>query len=122
MSKTPELMPCPFTGEMPVLEVSLATIWVASLRTELYSITIVSTDKADAIKKVIECWNTRVYPAAVQKAIERDTPKKPIILRGTVEIEFKCPSCREIADWFTQDNPAPNVCHECGQRLDWSEE
>lgn len=54
--------------------------------------------------------------------IERDTPKKPIKLRGTVEIEFKCPACSEITYWFTQDNPAPNVCPECGQRLDWSEE
>ncbi len=54
--------------------------------------------------------------------IERDTPKKPIRLKGSVEIEFMCPACLEESHWFTQDNSAPKVCAECGQRLDWNEE
>lgn len=55
-------------------------------------------------------------------AIEREKPKRPIRLKGSVEIVFECPSCSEESYWFTQDNPAPKVCCECGQRLDWREE
>ncbi len=65
-----------------------------------------------------ERWNTRVYPPEVQKAIEREKLKRPIRLKGSVEIVFKCPSCSEESCWFTQDDPAPKVCCECGQRLD----
>lgn len=72
---------------------------------------------ADALT---QAFRKKFITQEVQAAIERATAKKPIKLRGTVEIEFKCPGCSENTYWFTQDNPAPKVCPECGQRLNWS--
>lgn len=67
--------------------------------------------------KSTDVWNTRVYPPEVQKAIERDAPKKPDDL-GTdaFGLTGDCPACGEYVV------EGESVCSECGQRLDWSEE
>ena len=92
-------------------------------------------------------WNARVYPAEVQAAIERDTPKKlifPTVKKKSEEKEDmpRCPACEKLLgkvagrtrhtypckggartiecnlyEWDVQ-----TFCPECGQRLDWSEE
>lgn len=66
-------------------------------------------------KKYIGLYNTAI------KALEKQLAKKPIEINDayTPKIgEFraaKCPNCRkEVSDRF-------DVCLECGQELDWSE-
>lgn len=90
-------------------------------------------------------WNTRVYPAEVQAAIERDAPKKlifPTVKKKSEEKEDmpRCPACEKLLgkvagrtrhtypckggartiecnlyEWDVQ-----TFCPECGQRLDWN--
>jgi len=52
---------------------------------------------------------------ALEKLVERDTPMKPLKLNNTTFI-YWCPKCgcSSILRYG-------NHCHECGQRLDWSE-
>ena len=76
----------------------------------------------------IEKWNRRHYPAEVQKAMERMTPKKVIRRKtygkkGTDEeyilfTEYSCPTCGIEIPIMDMDT---KFCADgCGQALDWS--
>ncbi len=49
--------------------------------------------------------------------IERDTPKKVVIVTVTNYVNTFCPNCKdELNEYYKR-----NFCKDCGQRLDWSE-
>lgn len=57
------------------------------------------------------------------EALEKQIPKKPL----KQEIEFfdfrlVCPECEQpIARLFNKREYKPKYCHNCGQRIDWSD-
>lgn len=64
------------------------------------------------------------------KALEKITiPKKPEITfnkLNSIQKLATCPSCNCIVDYTVYyggwKKANPNICRECGQRLDWSDE
>ena len=119
MSKTPELLPCPSCGSTEIRELRDDYMSSHKIYCECGMSAEFASDCKDPREEATKIWNTRVYPAEVQAAIERDTPKKP------TNQFFKyrhrrgyCPGCkREIRSFYEY-----KVCRDCGQRLDWSEE
>lgn len=111
MTKQYELLPCPFCG-------GKAGYYVSGLKGHVYcTVCGVTTDgsytnrEPDWAKEETRLWNTRVYPPDVQKAILKDTPR--LILNKTDRFSGECPNCGNHV-WISED-----ICHECGQRLDW---
>lgn len=106
MNKTPELLPCPFCGKDDELRI-----------THIYEgEDYIGCDRCKYDGVHIMVWNTRVYPPEVQKAIEKQKPKAPIIRASRYQQNYYCPNCDNDVS-ITFDH-----CSACGQRLGWSEE
>ena len=56
-------------------------------------------------------------PEECRKAIERQIPKKPIMIKDTAETYYICSECE-----MGVDKVDDNYCSDCGQKLDWSSE
>ena len=130
MTKTPELLPCPFCGgEAKVYTESCAyanggrDYFYPSCKSEGCPGVMVPDDEfrfntimAETEKEAISIWNTRVYPKEAQEAIEKQKPKKPD--GGIDKYGFVigcCKSCDAVIDGDCQ------YCPHCGQKLDWSD-
>ena len=50
-------------------------------------------------------------------ALEKQIPKKPIMVKDTAETYYICSECEMEVDKFDD-----NYCSDCGQKLDWSSE
>ena len=126
MSKTPELLPSPeITEKLARLESKKGPIgWLS--REALWRIENGKGNSKGAT--AIHLKKTRIskipvylspedfeYPPEVQAAIDRNTPKKPVLERGKYSQKHVCPNC----DVFVYRE---KFCKGCGQRLDWSEE
>lgn len=112
--KKPELLPCPFCGGKAELLEDVLDAHVYC--TECYARTT-DTEKfvKDWKREVRGTWNTRVYPPEVQKVIERDKPKEPIVRASRYQQNYFCPNCDNDVS-ITYDH-----CSACGQRLNWGE-
>lgn len=149
--KTPELLPCPHDGSKVEFcdECDGGCHRIIGNGIEIDLLPTIRQGDSLENRRVIcaERWNTRVYPAEVQAAIERDAPKKlifPTVKKKSEEKEDmpRCPACEKLLgkvagrtrhtypckggartiecnlyEWDVQ-----TFCPECGQRLDWSEE
>lgn len=54
------------------------------------------------------------YSEACKKALEKQTPKKPIY-------ESKMPRCPSCRSWIQNNESIQKYCNFCGQALDWSD-
>ena len=50
-------------------------------------------------------------------ALEKQIPKKPIMIKDVAETYYICPECEWEVDKFDD-----KYCSDCGQKLDWSSE
>ena len=62
----------------------------------------------------------------LEKLVERDTPKKPLLVEVSADNEhhYECLYCGatiNIGSSITYNKVFNIFCRECGQRLDWSE-
>ena len=66
------------------------------------------------------CENKECVEAAVIKALEKQVPKKPIIIEETEDYfgHTLCPNCEKVEIGFTQ----PCFCDRCGQAIDWEDD
>lgn len=106
METKTELLPCPCCGGKAEMDIE----YIGHLKLVWYS-------KEEGV--LIEKWNTRVYPAEVQAAIERDIPVQPKLITATREDfddTFECLSCAKRFSSFDEFD----FCPWCGQRLDWN--
>lgn len=53
---------------------------------------------------------------AAIEALEKQIPKKPIMIKDVAETYYICPECEWEVDKFDD-----NYCSDCGQKLDWEE-
>ena len=125
--KTPELKPCPFTGDIPSIKTSLsASQFIDGNYLEVHQcvfilpeyeiVTSIQTDGEVSVEDLaIRFWNTRVYPPEVQAAINRDKPIKAIKEKQGGGWVWLCGNCK---GYLTSETPE-SFCIECGQRLDW---
>ena len=51
------------------------------------------------------------------EALEKQIPKKPIMVKDVAETYYICPECEWEVDRFDD-----NYCSDCGQKLDWAKE
>lgn len=59
--------------------------------------------------------------AIVQKALEKQIPKKGFMIGDDYSSVLSCPNCRNpIVNVWNRSEYKPNYCHYCGQKLDWS--
>lgn len=57
-----------------------------------------------------------------QKALEKQIPKKGIMIGDNYSSVLSCPNCRKpIVNVWNIAKYEPNYCHYCGQALDWSD-
>ena len=55
------------------------------------------------------------------KALEKQIPKKGIMIGDEYSSILSCPNCRKpIVNVWNIAKYEPNYCHYCGQALDWS--
>jgi len=55
------------------------------------------------------------------KALEKQIPKKGIMIGDNYSSVLSCPKCRNpIVNVWNIAKYEPNYCHYCGQALDWS--
>ena len=60
--------------------------------------------------------------AIAQKALEKQIPKKGIMIGDNYSSVLSCPNCRKpIVNVWNIAKYEPNYCHYCGQALDWSD-
>lgn len=71
----------------------------------------------------LDCWDEAKtkcsvchIPVAIE-ALEKQIPKKPIMIKDTAETYYICSECEMEVDKFDD-----NYCSDCGQKLDWSSE
>lgn len=94
-----------------------------------YEEALQETAKRIELKKLTHEPSVLEYYELVTAALKRGCPVAPCKANRAVKINgiptmldenefFKCPSCR-FRD--TMLRPGQNYCHECGQRLDWSD-
>ena len=62
-----------------------------------------------------DCYDNSV--TVIADALEKQIPKKPIMIKDTAETYYICPECEWGVDRFDD-----NYCSDCGQKLDWSSE
>lgn len=77
----------------------------------------ISCLKAD--KKYLEYHNIcdgKEIDVAIE-ALEKQIPKKPIMVKDKAETYYICSECEMEVDRFDD-----NYCSDCGQKLDWSSE
>ena len=56
------------------------------------------------------------------KALEKQIPKKGIMIGDDYSSVLSCPNCRKpIVNVWNIAKYEPNYCHYCGQALDWSD-
>jgi hypothetical protein len=56
------------------------------------------------------------------KALEKQIPKKGIMIGDNYSSVLSCPKCRNpIVNVWDIAKYEPNYCHYCGQALDWSD-
>lgn len=56
-------------------------------------------------------------------ALEKQIPKKGIMIGDNYSSVLSCPNCRKpIVNVWNIAKYEPNYCHYCGQALDWNEE
>lgn len=97
--------------------------------------------RTDLIKRAIESARCRLYKVRAREsysvehqhkaenqteimditieALEKQIPKKPLF--GTVlkDTAYHCGSCKNFIGYY--DRRIYEYCHNCGQKLDWSE-
>ena len=120
-----ELLPCPFTGDIPSIKTSLSSSQFIDgkylevhqcvfILPEYKIVTSIQTDGEESVEdRAIRFWNTRIYPKEVQEAIEKQTPKKP---KKDI-VHYRCPNCDAMLNTYD----TCEYCNYCGQKLDWSE-
>ena len=121
MTKTPELLPCPFTGKKPdfiIYPIECGykyegKISVDGINLEIY---FDGEDKEEVKKKLLNIWNKRVYPKEVKKAVEREKPKKPDNI--TPKDGYRIGLCKACG---TPIDNGDRFCRICGQKLNWSD-
>lgn len=72
-------------------------------------------------------WNYPMdYAIAFENAIsaiEKQIPKKPIMIGDNYSRVLSCDSCKKtIVNVWNVSEYKPKYCHYCGQALDWSDE
>ena len=60
------------------------------------------------------CSGEEIYIAI--EALEKQIPKKPIMVKDTAETYYICSECE-----MEVDKVDDNYCSDCGQKLDWEE-
>lgn len=120
-----ELLPCPFTGDIPSIKTSLSSSQFIDgkylevhqcvfILPEYKIVTSIQTDGEESVEdRAIRFWNTRIYPKGVQEAIEKQTPKKP---KKDI-VHYRCPNCDAMLNTYE----TCEYCNHCGQKLDWSD-
>lgn len=85
-----------------------AIAWIKNERTiHEYGIHISPSIPKEQISMIGEYYNLAI------EALEKQLPKKPRISKAY----YGCPDCTTIRSLRQKHN----YCHDCGQRLDWSE-
>lgn len=60
--------------------------------------------------------------AIAQKALEKQIPKKGIMIGDNYSSILSCPNCRKpIVNVWNIAKYEPNYCHYCGQKINWEE-
>lgn len=62
-----------------------------------------------------DCYENSVK--VIAEALEKQIPKKPIMVKDRAETYYICSECEMEVDKFDD-----NYCSDCGQKLDWSNE
>lgn len=114
MTKTPELLPCPFCGGKAVMVRAIPRV---------PNIEVFCKKCKGGFQKsltneheIAKLWNTRVYPKEVQEALEKQKPKKPAgVLRKDGFLLGPCRSCGAVV------NTGNKFCRICGQKLNWND-
>lgn len=122
-----ELLPCPFTGDIPSIKTSLSSSQFIDgkylevhqcvfIQPEYKIVTSIQTDGEESVEdRAVRFWNTRVYPPEVQEAIEKQRPKEPTdVIYINERLIGVCSACG--ATVYTGDR----FCRKCGQKQDWS--
>ena len=67
-----------------------------------------------------ECRKHNKAISMAIEALEKQIPKKPIIIEETEDYfgHTLCPNCEKVEFGFTQ----PCFCDRCGQAIDWSDD
>ena len=110
MTKTPELLPCPFCrGEAKIKRVTGSI----NYRYVKCSSCGARTKEWFGVDVAVKTWNTRVYPKEVQGAIEKQKPKEP---KKDI-VHYRCPNCDAMLNTYD----TCEYCNYCGQKLNWSD-
>lgn len=65
--------------------------------------------------------------AILQELVNKETPKKPYYegdgyADGVMVYDVaRCPNCDNVFEEYENNGWGENYCHNCGQRLDWSD-
>lgn len=64
----------------------------------------------------------KLYASLAIEALEKQIPKKGIMIGDNYSSVLSCPKCRNpIVNVWNIAKYKPNYCHYCGQALDWSD-
>ena len=67
------------------------------------------------------------YLLAIKELVDKETPKKPYYegdgyADGVMVYDVaRCPNCDNVFEKYENNGWGENYCHNCGQRLDWSD-
>ena len=77
---------------------------------------ITCNDIWERSKKILQCIEAIEDACRLAiEALEKQIPKKPIMVKDTAETYYICSECEWEVDKFDD-----NYCSDCGQKLDWS--
>lgn len=114
MTKTPELLPCPFCGGKAVMVRAIPRV---------PNIEVFCKKCKGGFQKsltnefeIAKLWNKRAYPQEVKKLIQRDKPQKPDNI--TPKDGYRIGLCKACG---TPIDNGDRFCRICGQKLDWSD-
>ena len=68
----------------------------------------------------LDCWDEEktkckiCYIPTALEALEKQIPKKPVMIKDKAETYYICSECEWEVDRFDD-----NYCSDCGQKLDW---